>query len=285
MAAILPGAHGCRGAPSRRIEPAGAHRRQSGLRVPRHDRTYLLSEGKRNDVLALWEVERYGRDSFGDPDYVSVYGLKPAEWHARGVRLLARTAVECTRDRLADLIGRDIAAVAKSAPSGPGAVVVDPFAGSGNTLYWITRHVPARRAVGFELDAAVFRASRRNLSIVGSDVALLHERHAAGLRALSVPEDLLLIVFIAPPWGDALSAGSGLDLRATKPPVAEIVQLLARTFPAHRVLLATQVHERVVPASLTELTSRCEWSLSETYAIDAPGRNHGLLLGTLGWTP
>jgi hypothetical protein len=56
--------------------------------APRHDRTYLLRESKRNDVLALWEVERYGRDSFGDPDYVSVYGLKPAEWHALGVRSL-----------------------------------------------------------------------------------------------------------------------------------------------------------------------------------------------------
>ena len=67
------------------ILPAGSHDHPM---APRHDRTYLLSESKRNDVLALLEVERYGRDSFGDPDYVSVYGLKPAEWHALGVRSL-----------------------------------------------------------------------------------------------------------------------------------------------------------------------------------------------------
>jgi len=63
-----------------------AHPRNS--RVTRHDREYLLSAAKRNDVLELWEVEQYGRDSFGDPDYVSVYGLPPADWYARGVRLL-----------------------------------------------------------------------------------------------------------------------------------------------------------------------------------------------------
>ena len=41
----------------------------------RYDRAFLLGSSKRNDVLELWEVERYGRDSYGDPDYVSVYGL------------------------------------------------------------------------------------------------------------------------------------------------------------------------------------------------------------------
>ena len=104
-----------------------------------HDRDYLLSAGKRNDVLALWEVLRYGLDSFGDRDYVAIYGLKPADWYARGVRLLARTAVECTRDALADRIGRDISALAATAPAVSGSVVVDPFAGSANTLYWIAR--------------------------------------------------------------------------------------------------------------------------------------------------
>jgi hypothetical protein len=42
-----------------------------------------MSSSKRNDVLELCEVERYGRDSYGDPDYVSIYGLRPEEWYAR----------------------------------------------------------------------------------------------------------------------------------------------------------------------------------------------------------
>jgi len=72
-----------------------------------YDRWFLLGE-KRNEQLSLPEVRQYGLDSFGDPDYVSIYGLKPGDWYARGVRIMGRTAVECTRDRLASLIGRDI---------------------------------------------------------------------------------------------------------------------------------------------------------------------------------
>ena len=91
-------------------------------------------------------------------------------------------------------------------------------------------------------------------------------------------------MFVAPPWGDALRKVAGLDLRRTEPPVASILDLIATTFTRHKVLLAVQVYETVVPDSLTDLTSRCDWSHLRTYDIDPPGENHGLLLGTLGWT-
>jgi hypothetical protein len=253
--------------------------------APRHDRAYLLGEAKRNDVLTLAELQQYGVDSFGDPGYLSIYGLSPADWYARGVRLLARTAVECTRDQLADLIGRDIAALAATAPAVSGSVVVDPFAGSGNTLYWIRRHTSAHRGVGFELDDGVFAASRRNLALVDLDVALLHGGHEAGLKALRLPDDELLIVFVAPPWGDALNDVTGLDLRETAPPLPGIIDLIADSFGGHKILVATQVYETVVAESIVAATSRCDWSTRRIYAINAPGRNHGLLLGTIGWTP
>jgi hypothetical protein len=108
-----------------------------------YDRWFLLGE-KRNEVLARWEVEQYGRDNFSDPDYLSIYGLGPREWYARGVRILGRTAVECTRDRLADRIGRDVAAVTRAA-SAASPLAIDLFAGSANTLHWIARHAGARR--------------------------------------------------------------------------------------------------------------------------------------------
>ena len=209
--------------------------------TPRYDRGLLLSGPKRNEVLELWEVLRYGSDSFGDADYVCLYGMKPEKWFARGVRILGRTAVECTRDALADRLARDIAAVARATPQGGGSAVVDPFAGSGNTLHWIRRRVGARSAVGFELDADVFEASRKNVAIVSAEVGLLHEDYEAGLRELGVPDDDLLIAFVAPPWGDALSPVSGLDLRRTSPPVGHIADILATTFPRHRILLAIQM--------------------------------------------
>src|SRR5215813_15306163 len=115
--------------------------------VPRHDRQFLLMGAKRNAVLELQEVERYGIDSYGDADWVSIYGLPPGEWYARGVRVLGRTAVECTRDRLADAIAQDVAAVARTAPAPAGTLIVDPFAGSGNTLFWLRQHLPGARAV------------------------------------------------------------------------------------------------------------------------------------------
>jgi len=127
---------------------------------PIYDRELLLSGAKRNAVLELWEAQRYGSDSYGDPDYVSVYGMRPADWYAKGVRLLGRTAVECTRDGLADAIGNDVAAIATTRPPTARTLVVDPFAGSGNTLYWLLRHLPGARGVGFESDARVFRLTQ-----------------------------------------------------------------------------------------------------------------------------
>jgi hypothetical protein len=48
------------------------------------------SARKRNAVLDLSEVQRYGRDSYGDTDYVSIYGMRPSDWHSKGARVLGR---------------------------------------------------------------------------------------------------------------------------------------------------------------------------------------------------
>jgi 16S rRNA G966 N2-methylase RsmD len=252
--------------------------------VSGYDRWYLLGD-KRNETLALREVEQYGRDSFGDPDYVSLYGLTPREWYARGVRILGRTAVECTRDRLADLIGRDVSAAARAAPVATRPAVIDLFAGSGNTLYWITRHAGARRSVGFERDDAVFGLSRENLYITGLGLDVIHDSYDRGLAALGEPGEDLLIVFVAPPWGHALSEGSGLDLRRTEPPVTEVADAVTSVLGQHKLLLAVQIYETVEPGSLAELTARFPWSALKAYDINEPGSNHGLLLATWGWTP
>ena len=79
--------------------------------LPVHDRALLLYGSKRNEVLSLLEIEQYGLDSFADPDYLSIYGMLPCEWYGCGIRLLGRTAVECTPDALGDRIGRDVASV------------------------------------------------------------------------------------------------------------------------------------------------------------------------------
>ena len=242
-----------------------------------YDRGLLLG-AKRDVVLDLREVHRYGADSFGDPDYTSVYGLRPAAWYAKGVRLLGRTVVECTRDVLAAAIGADTAAVVPSASSPSGVVVIDPFAGSCNTLYWICRHLPGCRAIGVELDDGVFELSRRNLSIVGSSIELVHADYLTALAGVEVADDAVVVVFIAPPWGEALSSDGVLDLRRTVPPVSRVVDVVLARF-AGSMVCAIQVYETTDGASLSELASRFSWTTLKTYAFNTSGQNHGILLG------
>ena len=256
----------------------------AGESPSRYDRALLLAPEKRSKVLTLEEVERYGADSYDDPDYVSLYGMAPAAWYARGVRILSRTAVECTRDALADRIGRDVAAVAASVRPAAGVLVLDPFAGSANTLWWLQRRMSAP-GVGFELDAAVFAGTTANLRIVSSGLALHHTSYEAGIAALSVPAGQLVVVFVAPPWGDALDIDTGLDLAATSPPVLEIHDRVDAVFPRHPLLFATQIYETVQPRSLAGVVDWYEWSTQTSYPLNRPGRNHGLLIGSRRVTP
>ena len=142
---------------------------EPGRSTPLYDRDFLLSPAKRNQVMALWEVEKFGIDCFGDPDYVSIYGLRPAEWYVRGVRLLARTTLEAVRDRLGAMIGQDVARRVATVPAGTPFGVIDPFAGSCNGLYWVLRHVPNATVRGFELDETVFALTSRNLALLHQD--------------------------------------------------------------------------------------------------------------------
>jgi hypothetical protein len=249
----------------------------------RYDRDLLLHGAKRNSVLELWEVQRYGTDSYADADYVSIYGLRPAEWHAKGIRLLGRTAVECTRDGLAGAISADIAVTAGASTHTADALVLDPFAGSGNTLYWMLRHLPGARGIGFELDFGVFELTRQNLSRLGLPIDIVHSDYLTGLSGVTATADQLVIVFLAPPWGDALDQ-SGLDLRRTNPPLGDIVDSVLHRF-TNRLLVAIQVYERVEPASLVELEARFDWSMLRIYDLNAPGENHGVLLASKGWVP
>ena len=249
-----------------------------------YGRELLLHGAKRNSVLELWEVERYGMESYGDSDYVSIYGLPPREWYVKGIRLLGRTAVECTRDELADAIGRDIAAVATK-PGPVPSLVIDPFAGSGNTLYWILRHLPEARGVGCELDATVYQLTARNLEALSLPVTVVNADYFTVISREARSAEDLIVAFIAPPWGEALGKDSGLDLRRTQPPITEIVADLQHTFASKRLLCAIQVYEVIDSDSLAELQSRFDWSALRIYDLNLPGQNHGVFLGTKGWVP
>ena len=212
--------------------PANEH---SSAKFTTHNRDVLLHGSKLNEVLSLAEIEQYGVDSFGDSDYISIYGMKPREWYGLGIRLLGRTAVECTRDPLADLIARHVAAVARQMPS-EHLVIIDPFAGSCNTLFWILRQLPHPNGIGFESDPQVFELTRRNLAILDQGIELLNGDYAKHLPECHVPEDRGIITFVAPPWGTALDEHEGLDLSRTTTPVNEIIEELVRRFSKHTIV-------------------------------------------------
>jgi hypothetical protein len=258
---------------------------RSESRVPIYDRALLLHGSKRNEILTLTEVHQYGVDSFADPDYIRLYGMIPAEWYARGIRLLGRTAVECTGDPLGDRIGRDVAKVATSLPPQTKFTVIDPFAGSCNTLYWILRHVPRSTGIAFELDPQVHELTTRNIARLDREIALTRGDYESLMGGHDMPADDAIIVFVAPPWGTALDETIGLDLRLTTPPITQIIGRIKRKYLKHKVLFATQVYEKVNPASLAKLERMLDWSELRVYDLNVAGRNHGILLGTWGWKP
>ena len=247
-----------------------------------YDRSLVLAGPKRTAILQLWEVERYGRDSYGDGDYVSIYGMRPADWFRRGVRVLGRTAVECTRDCLGARIAERLSDLVFHSRL-KAALVVDPFAGSANTLYWLARQLPGTRAIGFESDPDVFEVTRRNIEILDLPLEIRHKDYTAGLTDLRVSPDELFVIFIAPPWGDALTS-EGLDLEATSPPVTAIIDAVLGSFSG-RVLCGIQIYERTVMASLGEVQRRFDWSTTSVFDLNAPGQNHGVIVGTKRWLP
>ena len=252
-----------------------------GTPLPRYDRDFLLSPARRNQLMALWEVQQFGTDSFNDPDYVSIHGMPPEEWFGRGIRLLARTTVEATPDRLGDLLGRDAAQLLAGAPAAQ-TVVIDPFAGSCNGLWWMLRHLPGAEGLGFELDDGVFALTVRNLALLGQPVTLVHGDVRKRLADYRYPEDAFLVVLVAPPWADALDEVAGLDLARTRPPVTDVVALFEAQFPRNPKLYVTQTRRLMVPGPLADYRARFAWSEFRTYPS---GIHHAAILGTTHWRP
>jgi hypothetical protein len=256
----------------------------SGDNLPHYGRDLLLSPTKRNQIIELWEVEKFGRDSFGDPNAVSLYGMTPAQWHARGVRILARTALEAVRDPLGHCIGQDVARVAATAPPGSAFGVIDPFAGSCNGLFSILRYLPGADGLGFEFGHAIFEMSTRNIASLASPIRLVHGDYRTLLGQHRFPANHWIVAFLAPPWADALHANTGLDLGRTKPPVGEIVDDFEHVYPDSPILYVVEVHEHLVPEPLAELRAKFDWSEHSIYEIAGPTGRHGVLLGSNRWT-
>ncbi len=120
---------------------------------------------------------------------------------------------------------------------------------------------------------------------LNANIELVKGSYKGLLAAHRFPTDHCVVSFLAPPWGDALSAENGLDLSRTTPPIAEIVDDLERVYGEQPILHVTQVHERLEPSSLVALKRKLDWSDLLIYDVNVPGMQHGILLGTRRWVP
>ena len=249
----------------------------------KYDRDFLLSPDKRGQLIDLWEVEKYGWDCFGDPDHVHLYGMAPGQWWERGVRILARTCLEAVKDPLGNAIGRDVAKVLAPASGKYNVGVVDPFAGSCNGLYAIVRHLPGATGIGFEIQQSVFDLTSRNIAHLDAPINLVFGSYKDCLASHMHPAEHLIVAFLAPPWADALHPLTGLHLDRTKPPILEILQDFEQVYGSQPVLYVTEVHEVNEPTALKAVASTFDWSDLRIYDVNAPGLQHGVLLGTRRW--
>ena len=116
-------------------------------------------------------------------------------------------------------------------------------------------------------------------------IDLIHGDYESILDQHHLPRGEAIIIFVAPPWGTALDEVEGLDLCRTEPPITEIIARVGQAYPDHQILFAIQVYEKVNAESLTKLRIKLDWSMLKIYDLNVAGRNHGILLGTKGWTP
>ena len=249
----------------------------------KYDRDFLLGPEKRNQIVALWEVEKYGCDCFNDPDHVRLYGMPPKKWYERGVRILARTCLEAVKDPLGNRIGADIAEVIAHGTSNRPIGVIDPFAGSCNGLYSIVRHLPGSKGIGFEVEPAVFELTISNIRHLDAPIELINGSYKTLVGSKKHSSDCRVVVFLAPPWGDALHPVTGLHLDRTKPPILEIVRDFEDIYGSQPVLYVTEVHEVNEPTALRAVEAAFDWSDLRIYDVNVPGLQHGILLGARRW--
>ena len=150
-------------------------------------------------------------------------------------------------------------------------------------FYAILRHLPGAAGIGFEADPTVFDLTKRNIAHLGAKIDLTHGNSKDLVGTKTFPADHLVVVFLGPPWGDALHPATGLNLSRTKPPILEIVRDFEAVYGSEPLLYVTEVHEVNEPAALAAVGAAFDWTDLQIYDVNAPGLQHGILLGTRRW--
>lgn len=209
----------------------------------------------RNRILELDDLLSTGDLILGDPEEMSIYGLKPEAFVDQDLALVGRTAVECKVDAHCEPIAQQLAAVFSSHRMTERKItVLDPFLGSGNLLYHIACRLNAEMAIGAEKDLAVSNATAHNFRSLNFDATVINGSMAE-TDVMDVPMDHTVVLLIDPPWGTGHALFTeGLDLSRTEPPVKEVMGRFQRWLsPTNRLIYVAAAYERTTPASIDEL--------------------------------
>src|SRR5262249_32351686 len=139
--------------------------------------------------------------------------------------------------------------------------------------------------IGFEVEPAVFGLTTRNIAHLNAPINLVRGSYKDLVNFRKYPTDHLVVVFVAPPWGDALHPVTGLHLDRTKPPILEIVRDIEKVYGSQLVLYVTQVAWLNEPTALNAVESAFDWTGLRAYNFNVPGFQPGILLGTRRWSP
>ena len=214
---------------------------------------------------------------FRDRNACSIYGYTPEQAYERGIRMVGRTVIEYCVDSQAQLIATDVLHyLERQGMSGPVAVV-DLFAGSGNLLYHIAGRLRAEYGFGMEADPVVAGLTMRNLGIVASPWQVINASWN-NFDPSILTEAQTIVMIIDPPWGHGHTS-QGLDLRATEPPVPDVLAALIPKLH-HSTVWVIKTFEDTVPASLSVITDQMVHHHYRTLNTMAPGTNVGYLIGT-----
>ncbi|MBC3840649.1 hypothetical protein GXW82_11410 [Streptacidiphilus sp. 4-A2] len=203
----------------------------------------------RDQPLTTDQLYEAGRIICGHPESLSLYGVPAAELTARGLRVLGRTALECTKDPHPAAIAELIAEIQH--PLGQRPMVVDLFCGSGNIGHHLGRRL-GHPVYAAERDPLVYATTRHNLDRLDSSVALHHADYREMLTALpALPARSEGDIYVVdPPWGAAAFTPDGLDLTRTAPPLPEILDDVRRSRDHLPCLVVIKTNDRIVNSSL-----------------------------------
>ncbi|RKT09551.1 hypothetical protein BX285_6646 [Streptomyces sp. 1114.5] len=218
-----------------------------------------------DQLLTTDQLCEAGRVICGCPESLSLYGVPAPELTARGLRVLGRTAVECSKDPHPSVVAELIAELTAGLTAEPTAeltaepaaefrrplgrrpMVVDLFCGSGNLGHHLGRRL-GHPVYAAELDPLVYATASHNLDRVGSSVVLRLADYREVLAALPARSECDTYV-VEPPWGAAFTP-DGLDLTRTEPPVPQILDDVRRSRDGLPCLVVIKTNDRIVNGSL-----------------------------------